>query len=64
MQKQDCGWFHFLSPIINLLIMAAKVAFFMQKTKKSLYFLAVSPKKLTFAAENEHDITINTVCVE
>ena len=29
-----------------------------------LLFLAVSPKKLTFAAENEHDITINTVCVE
>jgi hypothetical protein len=44
--------------------MAAKVAFFMQKTKKTLYFLAVSPKKLTFAPENKHDITIKIICVE
>ena len=29
-----------------------------------LYFLAVSPKKLTFVAENEHDITIKIICVE
>ena len=36
----------------------------MQKTKKTLYFLAVSPKKLTFVPENKHDITIKIICVE
>ena len=29
-----------------------------------LYFLAVFTKKLTFAVENEHDITIKIICVE